>query len=169
MEYDFRVGEKIHVVAVEKKGERWLVAVDGRAFEADVAASEPDTYSLVVDGEATRAVVVRAGPRRFVALDGHVITLEEPAAEGFTPAGADEDVVGGVQTIKAPMPGKVVKVAAAVGARVEKGQTVVVVEAMKMEHALAAAGPGTVLKITCVEGQNVDASQPLAEVEVGAA
>jgi len=169
MEYDFRVGENVHTIAAEKKGERWLVAVDGRAMDLDVVAAEPNTYSLLTDAaRASRVVVVRDGPTRYVALDGHVVTLEEPAAEGYRPAD-EEDVVAGVQTIRAPMPGKVVKVAVAAGAAVTKGQTVVVVEAMKMEHPLAAAGAGTVQKIMCAEGQNVDASQPLAEVAVGAA
>jgi len=98
-------------------------------------------------------------------VGGYTVVLEEGGAEAGV-AAAVEEIVGGIQTIRAPMPGKVVKIAAAEGEAVAKGRTVVVVEAMKMEHPLAAAGPGRVKKITCEEGQNVDADQPLAEVEI---
>ncbi len=168
MEYDFRIGDKTHAVAAERKGDGWLISVGGRTVEADVVDAEPCSYSVLTADGATAVVVVRDGSTRYVALDGHIITLEEAAAEGFA-AGRDDEVVGGVQTIKAPMPGKVVKITAAEGAEVAKGQTVVIVEAMKMEHPLGAAGAGTVRKIVCAEGQNVDANQLLAEVLIGSA
>jgi biotin carboxyl carrier protein len=166
MEYEFQSGDGKYAVTVEKSGNGFRVTVDGRAMEVDLVAAEPGCYSLLADGEATDVVVVRDGSRRYVALEGYSLTLEEGGGEGQRAAAAVEDVVAGVQTIRAPMPGKVVKIAAAEGDAVEKGRTVVVVEAMKMEHPLVAAGPGTVKKITCQEGQNVDADQPLAEVEV---
>lgn len=167
MEYEFQSGDGKYAVTVEKSGNGFRVTVDGRAMEVDLVAAEPGCYSFVAaDGEATDVVVVRDGSRRYVALEGYSLTLEEGGGEGQGAAAAAEDVVAGIQTIRAPMPGKVVKIAAAEGDAVEKGRTVVVVEAMKMEHRLVAAGTGTVKKITCQEGQNVDADQPLAEVEV---
>lgn len=169
MEYEFQTGEGKHAVTVEKSGNGFRVTVDGRPREVDLVAAEPACYSLVADGEATEVVVVRDGPRRYVVVGGYSVVLEEAGAGGQSTAAAVEDIVAGVQTIRAPMPGKVVKVAAGEGDAVEKGRPVVVVEAMKMEHPLAAAGPGVVKKLLCREGQNVDADQPLAEVEVAAA
>jgi biotin carboxyl carrier protein len=166
MEYEFQSGDGKYAVTVEKSGNGFRVTVDGRTMEVDLVAAEPGCYSFVADGEATDVVVVRDGSKRYVALGGYSLTLEEGGGEGQRAAAVVEDVVAGIQTIRAPMPGKVVKIAAAAGDAVEKGRTVVVVEAMKMEHPLVAAGPGTVKKITCREGQNVDADQPLAEVEV---
>jgi biotin carboxyl carrier protein len=165
MEYEFKIGDDEHVVTVEKRGTTYFVSVNGRELDVDLAAVEPGSYSLLVGGEAADVVVVRDGSRRYVVVDGRTVVLAEAAAEAQTSA-AVEDIVAGVQTIRAPMPGKVVKIAAAEGDAVEKGRTVVVVEAMKMEHPLAAAGPGVVKKISCSEGQNVDADQPLAEVEI---
>ena len=166
MEYEFQSGDGEYAVTVEKSGNGFRVTVDGRAMEVDLVAAEPGCYSFVADGEATDVVVVRDGSRRYVAVGGHFFILEEGGGREQGAAAAVEDVVAGIQTIRAPMPGKVVKVAAAEGDAVEKGRTVVVVEAMKMEHALTAAGPGIVKKISCQEGQNVDADQPLAEVEI---
>jgi len=166
MEYEFQMGEVKHAVTVEKSGKGFRVTVDGRPMEVDLVAVEPGCYSLVADGKATDVVVVRDGARRYVVVGGYSVVLEEGGGRGQGAAAAAEEVVAGIQTIRAPMPGKVVKIAAAVGDAVEKGRTIVVVEAMKMEHPLSAAGPGVVKNISCREGQNVDADQPLAEVEV---
>jgi acetyl/propionyl-CoA carboxylase alpha subunit len=165
MEYEFQEGEAKHAVAVERSGNGFRVTVDGREMEVDLVAVEPGCYSLVMGGEATDVVVVRDGSRRYVVVGGCSVVLDEGGGEARVGATALEEVIAGVQTIRAPMPGKVVKIAAAEGDAVDKGQ-IVVVEAMKMEHPLSAAGPGVVKKIYCEEGQNVDADQPLAEVEV---
>ncbi|UCH77692.1 MAG: hypothetical protein JSU81_08165 [Candidatus Coatesbacteria bacterium] len=165
MEYEYKIGEEDHAVTAERRGASYVVNVNGREWEVDLVASEPGCYSLVAAGEAAEVVVVRDGPRRYVVVAGYTVVLEEGGAEAGV-ASAAEEIVGGVQTIRAPMPGKVVKIAAGEGEAVDKGGTVVVVEAMKMEHPLAAAGPGRVVKITCEEGQNVDADEPLAEVEI---
>jgi biotin carboxyl carrier protein len=71
----------------------------------------------------------------------------------------------GVMKIKAPMPGKVVRVLAGVGTQVELGQSVIVIEAMKMQNELKAPKSGVVKKINVAEGAAVDAGQALAEVE----
>ncbi len=165
MEYEYKTGDEEHVVTAEKRGGGFAVSVNGRELDVDLVAVEPGSYSLLVGGEAVEVVVVRDGAKRYVVVDGRTVVLTE--ADDAAQAGpAAEEVVAGIQTVRAPMPGKVVKIAAAEGEAVEKGRTVVVVEAMKMEHALAAAGPGVVRKISCKEGQNVDADQPLAEVEI---
>jgi pyruvate carboxylase subunit B len=67
--------------------------------------------------------------------------------------------------IKAPMPGKVVRILAPAGTQVENGQSVLVIEAMKMQNELKAPKSGVVKKINVEEGAAVDAGQALAEVE----
>jgi biotin carboxyl carrier protein len=62
------------------------------------------------------------------------------------------------------MPGRVVAVRAASGDRVTAGQTVVVIEAMKMEHAVVAAADGTLVRLLVVEGQQVERGEVVAEV-----
>jgi propionyl-CoA carboxylase alpha chain len=63
------------------------------------------------------------------------------------------------------MPGGVVRVAVAPGDRVEAGQVLVVLEAMKMEHAVAAGGPGTVAEVAVAEGDQVETGRVLVVVE----
>jgi biotin carboxyl carrier protein len=166
MEYEYKIGDEDYLVTAEKRSGCLAVSVNGRELDVDLVSVEPGCYSLLVGGEAVEVVVVRDGSRRHVVVGGHTVVLDEAGAGDGAAGAAVEEIVEGLQTIRAPMPGKVVKIAAAEGEAVEKGRTVVVVEAMKMEHALTAAGQGIVKKISCQEGQNVDADQPLAEVEI---
>jgi pyruvate carboxylase subunit B len=67
--------------------------------------------------------------------------------------------------IKAPMSGKIVRILAPVGSQVETGQSVLVIEAMKMQNELKAPKTGVVKKINVEEGAAVEAGQALGEVE----
>ncbi len=78
---------------------------------------------------------------------------------------ANRPVGEGRQRIVSPMPGKVVRVLAAVGDPVEAGQGIVVVEAMKMQNELKAPRASRVASITAREGATVAAGEVLAVVE----
>ena len=67
-------------------------------------------------------------------------------------------------TVVAPMPGRVAAVPVSVGEAVVRGQTVVVLEAMKMESALAAPQPGTVAEVLVTAGQTVQQRHPLVRI-----
>jgi biotin carboxyl carrier protein len=73
--------------------------------------------------------------------------------------------VEGRQTLKAAMPGKVVRVLVREGDSVEAGQGVVVVEAMKMQNEVKSPKSGIVVKVSTVEGSTVNAGEVLAIVE----
>ena len=101
-------------------------------------------------GEAWRFVEDRAGRGRTARADG---------TDG---AGRAESTAGPVTS---PMPGVVVDVPVALGDVVHAGQLLVVVEAMKMEHAVAAPGDGVVSELLVVPGQSVKLDELLARVE----
>jgi biotin carboxyl carrier protein len=117
------------------------------------------------DGRSVEAVVTRRESGAVtVWLDGRLYDLEiedtRRARRGLRGGGA-----GGPQTLKAPMPGKVVKHLVAVGDRVSAGQGVVVVEAMKMENELRAPAEGVVKALPAAEGTPVEAGAPLVVLE----
>jgi pyruvate carboxylase subunit B len=70
---------------------------------------------------------------------------------------------GGV--VKAPMPGKVIKVLVAEGEAVRKNQTLLIVEAMKMENEIKSGREAVVRKVHVAAGDLVDAARPLVELE----
>ena len=65
----------------------------------------------------------------------------------------------------APMPGAIRVVAVTVGDQVTVGQTLIVMEAMKMEHTISAPGSATVIEVRCAVGDQVDNGQVLVVLE----
>jgi 3-methylcrotonyl-CoA carboxylase alpha subunit len=106
---------------------------------------------LTLGSLAVTGTVVRRGERFDVFSSGAMtpLTLKDPlkhAAEGQAePAGG----------LTAPMPGKVIAVHVAVGDKVKRGQALLVMEAMKMEHTIAAPGEGTVKELLYGVGDQV--------------
>jgi biotin carboxyl carrier protein len=115
----------------------------------------------MTDGTRTWQVCVdREGARRHVTVEG----VGEARFERDLPGrrSAREAHAG---DLSSPMPGTVVKVLAAVGDVVRKGENLVVVEAMKMEIQVSAPAAGRVKAVHVAEGDPCDAGQVLAEVE----
>jgi len=81
---------------------------------------------------------------------------------GYKPSGLTDGDEGGLKT---QMPGKVIKVPVSVGAEVSKGQTVIVLEAMKMENEIKASYDGVVKEIYVKEGQALDNGVLMMELE----
>ncbi len=116
------------------------------------------TYEVTVTPDSAAAdLVVRVGttPVRVI-VNGR--RLRRPAEGGGGAAGV------GPERIVAPMPGKVVRVLARAGDRIEQRQPIVVVEAMKMENELRARRAGTLVELHAREGASVDAGTLLAVI-----
>ncbi|MGH6972116.1 MAG: biotin/lipoyl-containing protein, partial [Caulobacteraceae bacterium] len=131
----------------------------------------PPARALVQQGEA----LFEADPRRpsegAVIRDGEAaVVFEAGEALVFSrPHGEDEDAAhGGDGRILAPMPGRIVAVAVAVGEKVARGQKLVALEAMKMEHALVAPFDGVLVELRCEIGDQTVEGQLLARLEAEA-
>ena len=111
---------------------------------------------IVIDGEEVGARVVRHGRDITMFLDGatHVFTLPDPLD-------GDEQTLAGDDRVLAPMPGLIKLVPVAPGACVRRGEPLVVMEAMKMEHTLRAPFDGTVAEVLVGEGEQVAADRLL--------
>ena len=140
-------GGERHTVALEVRGPgRFLAA----GQEVAVDRCEGGELACRIDGVARRFGLARAGRSVtiFEGAEAHVLQRPDPLA------GAGE-VQGAGDEIRAPMPGLVRHLAVASGAEVAAGDVLVVLEAMKMEHALTAPRDGTVAEITVAAGQQV--------------
>jgi geranyl-CoA carboxylase alpha subunit len=113
-------------------------------------------------GVRGRAIAVRDGDSVHIARDGAVFSFTEPSPYPALEAQAD------ASRARAPVAGVVVQVAVTLGQRVEAGQALACVEAMKMEMWLHAAATGTVRAITVVPGQAVAAGAVIVELELAA-
>ena len=122
-----------------------------------------DGVELVIDGRRLRATVTQDGDRWLVhGPEGDVELRELPR---FPVAGL-ETVAGG---LTAPMPGRVISTHAAVGDRVESGQLLLVLEAMKMEHRVTAPEAGAVSEFRVAEGEQVGNGELLVVIDEDAA
>ena len=134
-------------------------------FEAEIRRVSANELLVMAPGRSDLVAVVRNGERRIVSVRGRVFTLTEAGGEPDRFAGGPEGPSGGDTSVRAPMPGKVIKVCVAEGERVRKNQSLVIVEAMKMENDLRASGPGVVTKVHVRAGDVVDAEKTLLELE----
>jgi len=166
MDYEFLSDGKAHKISIEHKNGKTAAVLNGERLEVDAQQTSPQAVSLLINGKSYRALVARDKKRIFVAVGRYHFCLEEPE-QGTELASikgsAPEEVQG---TIKAPMPGLVIKVNVVDGSEVNAGDGLVVVEAMKMEHEMRAAFNAVVEKVYVKAGQQVDAFQPLVELKV---
>jgi len=162
------VGKEAREVAVEPlDGGAFRVTVDGRARVIDAARVGEGAWSLAeAGGGAQRLVDVDgAGGDFTVALAGATLAVKlVDARRALAAKLSPPRAATGPEPVRAPMPGKVVKVLVKAGDAVKAGQGVAVVEAMKMENELRAPRDGTVVEVAARDGQAVEAGQPLVTI-----
>jgi biotin carboxyl carrier protein len=137
---------------------------EGPERRANVEIPEPGVYSVLLDGRSYEARVEETPGGLVVVIDGFrfEVNVRDPRRFSRQQSGRGGE---GVQTVAAPMPGKVVRVLVAPGDAVEAGQGIMVVEAMKMQNEMKAARAGRVLSVVVKEGATVAAGDVLATIE----
>ena len=166
MKYVVQVGDT--EVEVVLDGDQ--ATVDGESVAARVADVEGTPVRMVTIGDAVHRVVARRGDSRgryTLWLDGfryEVEALDERTRAIRELSGASAGA-SGPAPLNAPMPGMIVRVAVQVGDQVVPGQSLVVMEAMKMENELRATAAATVKAVLAVAGTAVEKGALLLEME----
>ncbi len=135
------------------------VEVDGTPVELAATHVSPDEVGLIAGGVARRYLVDLVGSVAYVDGPDGSSTLVE---HNRYPVSGNQVTEG---SALAPMPGGVVRVAVATGDAVEAGQVLVVLEAMKMEHAVHATAAGTVTEVNVSLGDQVETGGILVVIE----
>jgi glutaconyl-CoA/methylmalonyl-CoA decarboxylase subunit gamma len=156
---------------------RYTLTVDGREFVVDIDDLAADRFAVQV-GERSYEVTLAADedlPTAMISPQiAPVLAERTPAGGALTPrsrpavaAGAPVRAApgGGADVLKAPMPGLILAVNVAAGARVERGQDVAVLEAMKMQNTIRSPRAGTVAEVFVAAGQSVGHGEPLLRFE----
>ena len=165
MIYAVTVANKTYRVELQREGEAWKCRLDGRELPLDVTSAEDGVLSLLIGGRSyeVKQEITGGETNIVVGQERFSVALSDPRSlRSRRRAGGAEQ---GVRKITAPMPGKVVRLLAAEGSTVQAGQSVMVIEAMKMQNELKAPKDGVLRKIKVQEGAAVEAGQALAEVE----
>jgi biotin carboxyl carrier protein len=152
------VGGTPHDVEIERGADGYRVTLDGQVVDVDARAVSTGLRSLRIEG-ASHVAAVTPGPdgQLTVQVGGetHEVRVEDAARHAIRTRGG---AAGGDQgqTLKAPLPGKITLVAVRPGDAVNRGDTLLVIEAMKMENELKAAAAGTVSEVRVAPGQAVN-------------
>jgi biotin carboxyl carrier protein len=167
VQYEVEVHGRVRQVVVHRVGGAFDVSVDGRTWRVDAARVGARSMSLVVEPGAASYDVGFAQDAATGLLHVRVGATEVPVVlNGRRRRHDDAGHAGeGPQRIVAPMPGKIIRVGVAPGDQVRAKQTIVVIEAMKMENELKAGRDGTVAELHAREGASVDAGALLVVIQ----
>ena len=144
---------------INPSGDHYVATMDGKTVSVQVIRAEDGRMDLLIDGQRVNAHVSSDMAKRWVTIDGHTIMLTKTSG---AKQGVRHDHAGG---LIAPMPGQVRSVSVSVGDVVKKGQTLLTMEAMKMEIRIQALKDGRVTALHAAQGQTVEREQILIEVE----
>ncbi len=160
-------GGVTHTVELDEGNGTGLVRVKvgEREYLIDVTNPSPGHYSLVVRGKVFSAFVWQRRGRREVQVGDWSAHVEVVPAQGRRPSAKTAAAVGGRQEITAPMSGRVVQVLVQPGQTVEDGESLVIIEAMKMETEIRAVARGQVKEIHVSANTAVEAGQLLLVIE----
>tara|TARA_B100001996_G_C18642753_1_gene586254 strand:+ start:164 stop:568 length:405 start_codon:yes stop_codon:yes gene_type:complete len=122
--------------------------------------------TVIIDGEEFSVEIDTDGDNYIATIDGQTFSFSIPDSKNTAPrkrgSGGKRKRSG---TVSASMPGKVVTVEVEVGDKVNEGQTILILEAMKMQNEVAAPITGIVSKVSCEDGMSVEANVPLVIID----
>lgn len=144
---------------IAPNGDSYTAVLNERAVNVQILRADSGRLDLLVDGRRVTAYVSSDLAKRWVTLDGRTMLLTKTSG---AKTGVRHDHAGG---LTAPMPGQVRSVTVNEGESVKKGQTLLTMEAMKMEIRIQALKDGRVKKVHVKQGQAVEREQILMEME----
>lgn len=141
-------------------GKTYRAAIGEEALDVEVLQASEGKLDLLIDGKRLSAYVSSDGTKRWVTINGRTLVLNKSSGarrgrQGHHAAGE----------LTAPMPGQVRAINVSEGEAVTKGQTLLVLEAMKMEIRIHAPQDGVVKKLFVGQGQTVERDQMLIDIE----
>ncbi len=165
MKYRYQSGETVYEVLLEGRGDGYRVTINGERYEVEVLDAQGGAFTLRFGGgETVRPRVVHwgaDGDAKWLSSGGCAYRLERPRERRRGSAGGS----AGDNTLRAPMPAQVRAVQVGDGDEVAAGQTLLLLEAMKMEIKLSSPREGKVARVLAKQGQTVEKDQVLVELE----
>lgn len=166
MKFEIQIDKRTRVVELQRNSDRWSIILDRDPVDADAVEIPPGIFSILLNGKSHEVRVAPTPTGTLTLQTGrHEFTAEvlDPRAWSGRRHGALE--AEGRQQILAPMPGKIVRVLVQTGDKVQAGQGLLVVEAMKMQNEIRSPKSGTVKRLLVKEGQLVNAGDVLGWID----
>ena len=164
MKYFATIDGVTYEISIDGQGQ---ISIDGQTLSVDMQRSgRLDLYSLLID-HASHEVVVEPGVEQrnvyevFVAGARFEVSVQDERSRRLAQASRNLRAQPGELAIKAPIPGLVANVPVSPGQPVQEGETLVILEAMKMENELRAPRAGVVHEVRVTAGEQVSMGQVL--------
>lgn len=141
-------------------GKSYRATMGDKVVDVEILGTQDGKLDLLVDGKRVVAYISSDNAKRWVTIHGRTFLLTKQS--GSRKSGGGHHHAAGELT--APMPGQVRAVNVSEGDAVTKGQTLMILEAMKMEIRIQSPGDGTVKKLFVKQGETVEREQMLVEI-----
>ena len=148
----------------ERDANSLQATVNGRSYALEVKIIRPGVFWFGWNGRSIEAAVASTEQGHVVSILGKQIPVELLDARNALRR-ASHSHHEGVVEVRAPMPGKIVRILVAEGAEVEAQQGIVVMEAMKMQNEIRAPKRGKIIKLSVQEGSAISSADLIALIE----
>jgi biotin carboxyl carrier protein len=160
VKFSFEQNSQALPVELTPSGKAYRVTIGDKTVDVEILQSKDGKLDLLVDGKHITAYISSDNAKRWVTVNGQTFVLTK--SSGGRKSGGGHHAAG---ELTAPMPGQVRAVNVNEGDEVIKGQTLLLLEAMKMEIRVQSPRDGLVKKLFVKQGQTVERDQVLIEVE----
>lgn len=162
-------GQKRSVEIVSEHVSSLVFKVDGKIYHTDIRHTSEFVYSLLLEQNSYNIELspIDGSPKKYFVnhgIDNMVATLTDCQTR-YAQSRNISQHTDNSNVILTPMPGKIVKILVKEGDTVKAGDTVVIVEAMKMQSEYKSSGDKTIKKILVNEGDPIESNQPLVVLE----
>ncbi len=160
MKYITIINEQKYEIEIERDGS---LKVNGEPRTIDFLPLASSLYSVIMNDQSYELVIEERDGHVEVQLSGRLYESQvlDERAQLLAMRGGGLGADGGEISLKAPMPGLIVAVPVSEGQEVTKGQTLIILESMKMQNELKAPRDGTVQRVSVQAGQSVEQNKPL--------
>jgi biotin carboxyl carrier protein len=157
----FEQNSQVSRIDLIPSGKSYRATLGDKTVTVEILQAKEGRLDLLVDGQRVTAYVSAENARRWVTIDGQTAVLTKSSGAHSRAHGHPHSA----GELSAPMPGQIRAVNVRTGESVSKGQTLIVLEAMKMEIRVQAPHDGIVKKVFVQPGQTVEREQTLIEIE----
>lgn len=169
MSYEVKIKDRVaRVEVLSQEGDKLLVSVDGKEYPLDFVQIAKGSYSILHNNKSYNLELIPInGIKKYnvnTFKNSFEVEIMDSEAKYLASRKAGQEF-DDEAVISSPIPGKVVKLFVGEGDKVEAGQTLVVISAMKMESEFKAPKAGVVSSVKATEGQNVEARQELILID----
>lgn len=163
MEIKFRYLSDIYTVQLEKEGDLYKATINGKEYKVQKLTLQSNNGRYNINDKVFNIFYAVDKERVYVLIDGEYFVFEqEKSGTKMRKTAVGEKG----NNVASPMPGLLVKLPVKIGEKIEAGDVLAIVEAMKMQNELRSPASGIVKKINYKEGDQVDAFVPILELEL---